>query len=61
MWFLLMILLFPLPSRVIILNVYSNSMTCQQERDRVGFEMAEAYPFERDFIIVCSQRYEALP
>jgi hypothetical protein len=28
-------------------------MECQNERNRVGYETAEAYPYERDFVIAC--------
>ena len=42
-----------------VLNTYATYEECQRERNRVGFEMAAAYPYERDFVIVCqvSQKY----
>jgi len=36
-----------------VLNTFSTVEECQSERDRIGFAMAEAYPYERDFVIVC--------
>lgn len=35
------------------LNTFDTQEACQVERNRVGFDMAEAYPHERDFEIVC--------
>ena len=58
MWFLIMILLAP-PSgidRVTILNTFVTYEDCKPERDRIGFEMAEHYPYESDFRIVCEFR-----
>ena len=55
MWFLLMILLTP-PSgidRVTVLNAFETYEACKPERDRIGFEMAESYPYENDFRIAC--------
>ena len=58
MWFLLIVLLNPVPgfAPVTILEKYHTAEECQGERDRVGFDMATAYPYERDFIIVCEYR-----
>ena len=56
MWLLLMVLLnndvagF---SKAIVLNTYATSEQCQAARNQVGFEMAAAYPYERDFVITC--------
>jgi hypothetical protein len=53
-----MILLAP-PSgidRVTILNTFVTYEDCKPERDRIGFEMAEHYPYESDFRIVCEFR-----
>jgi hypothetical protein len=58
MWFLLMVLLAP-PSgidRVKVLNTFATYEDCQPERNRIGFEMAESYPYENDFRIVCEFR-----
>ena len=63
MWFLLMILLAP-PSgidRVTILNTFVTYADCKPERDRIGFEMAERYPYENDFRIVCEFREKVFP
>jgi len=55
MWFLLIVLLGSVPGvdRVTVLNTFPTYEACQPERNRVGFEMAEAYPGENDFRIVC--------
>ncbi len=62
MWFLLIVLLTPLPgiNRVTVLNTFTTYEACQPERDRIGFEMAESYPHDSDFRIVCEFR-EAKP
>lgn len=38
---------------VMVLNAFATAEECQGERNRVGFEMAAAYPYERDFVIAC--------
>jgi hypothetical protein len=50
-----MILLSDVPGleREYLLNTFDTAEECQTERNRIGFEMAEAYPYENDFIIVC--------
>ena len=50
-----MILLNDVPglNKMMVLNTYATSQECQIERNRVGYEMAEAYPYERDFVIAC--------
>ena len=55
MWLLVMILLNDVPglNKIMVLNTYATSQECQIERNRVGYEMAEAYPYERDFVIAC--------
>ncbi len=55
MWFLIMVLLNTVPGldRVTILHTYGSFQECQIERNRVGFEMAQAYPHDRDFVIDC--------
>ena len=58
MWLLLIVLLAP-PSgidRVTVLNAFESYEDCKPERDRIGFEMAESYPNENDFRIVCELR-----
>lgn len=35
------------------LGRFDTEQACNSERDRIGFEMAEAYPHEADFQIVC--------
>ena len=55
MWLLVVILLNIVPGleRVTVLNTFATSEECQIERNRIGFEMAKAYPNERDFVIAC--------
>jgi hypothetical protein len=55
MWLLIMILLNTVPGleKITVLNTFSSSEECQSERNRIGFEMAAAYPYERDFVIAC--------
>jgi hypothetical protein len=55
MFFLLMVLFGAVPGldRVYVLNTFGTAEECQTERNRIGFEMAEAYPYDMDFIIVC--------
>jgi hypothetical protein len=63
MWLLLMILLMPSSGidRVTVLNTFATYEDCKPERDRIGFEMAERYPYENDFRIVCEFRDRKLP
>jgi len=35
------------------LETYATQRECNGERNRIGFAMAEAYPYERDFVIAC--------
>jgi hypothetical protein len=55
MWLLLMVLLNVVPGldKSTVLNTFATAEQCQIERNRIGFAMAEAYPYERDFVIVC--------
>ena len=55
MWLLLIVLLNVVPgfTENTLLNTYATAEQCQSERNRIGFEMAAAYPYERDFVIVC--------
>lgn len=63
MWFLLIILLASAPSldRTTVLNRFATYEECKPERDRIGFEMAESYPHENDFHIVCEFREITAP
>jgi len=57
-WLLLMVLLAPangLDSSY-LLNKFDTQEECQTERNRIGFDMAEAYPYEADFRIECHER-----
>lgn len=55
MWILGIILLVALMgiSPVTVLNTFATYEDCKPERDRVGFAMAESYPHENTFLIVC--------
>jgi hypothetical protein len=55
MWMLIIVLLNIVPGldKIMVLNTFATSEECQIERNRIGFEMAEAYPYERDFVIAC--------
>ena len=55
MW-LLAIVLLTAPagiSRMTVLNSFATYEDCRPERDRIGFAMAESYPNDNDFRIVC--------
>ena len=54
-WLLVIILLNIVPGleRVTVLNTFVTSEECQSEQNRIGFEMAKAYPNEHDFVIAC--------
>lgn len=55
MW-LLVIVLLTAPagiSPMTVLNTFATYDDCQPERDRVGFEMADSYPNDHDFRVVC--------
>ncbi len=57
MWLLLRVMLELLPNgahRAQLLNTFDTEEECQVERDRIGFEMAKAYPYERTFEIICT-------
>ena len=55
MWLLIIVLLNIVPGldKIMVLNTFTTSEECQIERNRIGFEMAAAYPYERDFVIAC--------
>ena len=55
MWLLVIVLLNSVPGleQITVLQTYVTSQECQVERNRIGFEMAAAYPYERDFVIAC--------
>jgi hypothetical protein len=53
MWLLLIIFLDPQLTNVQKLDDFATWKECQIERNRIGFEMAEAYPYTADFRIEC--------
>ena len=58
MWVLLIVLLNTVPGleRSSVLEKYHTADECEVARDRVGLAMAEAYPNENTFLIVCEYR-----
>ena len=58
MWVLLIVLLNIVPGleRSSVLEKYHTADECEVARDRVGLAMAEAYPYDHDFVIVCEYR-----
>jgi len=54
MWLLIMVLLIgPGIEKIVVLQTYATSQECQSERNRIGTEMAVAYPDDHDFVIAC--------
>jgi hypothetical protein len=55
MWILVIVLLSSMPGldKIMRLETYVTAQECQTERNRIGFEMAAAYPYDRDFVIAC--------
>jgi hypothetical protein len=55
MWMLIIVLLNIVPGleKITVLNTFATSEECQIERNRIGYEMAAAYPHDRDFVIAC--------
>jgi hypothetical protein len=55
MWILVIVLLNGVPGldKIMKLETYATSEECQSERNRIGSEMAAAYPNDRDFVIAC--------
>jgi len=55
MWILVIVLLSTVPGldKTLRLETYATAQECQSERNRIGYEMAAAYPYDRDFVIAC--------
>jgi hypothetical protein len=55
MWLLIIVLLNIVPGleKITVVNTFATSEECQSERNLIGFEMAAAYPYEREFVIAC--------
>ena len=55
MWILVIVLLSSMPGldKIMKLETYATAQECQTERNRIGYEMAAAYPYDRDFVIAC--------
>lgn len=51
-WILVLVFL-AWPTQPIVLRTFADAEACQHARNRIGFQMAEAYPYERDFTIEC--------
>ena len=58
MWLLIMVLLNIGPGlgTITVLKTYGTFEECQSERNRIGYEMAAAYPDDHDFEIACRAR-----
>ena len=54
-WLLVIVLLNGVPGldKIMKLETYATAEECQSERNRIGYEMAAAYPDDRDFVIAC--------
>jgi len=59
MW-LLMIVFILVPETNQVIEKYTSQAECQRERDRIGRDMAEAYPNDHDFNIICTLKPEAI-
>jgi hypothetical protein len=62
MWLLVLLFLVPTPGHQ-SMQVLAQGLTqeeCRTERNRVGFEMAASYPYDRDFVIECHLAKEAV-
>ena len=55
MWLLVIVLLNNVPGldHIMKLETYATYQECQIERNRIGYEMAAAYRYDRDFVITC--------
>jgi hypothetical protein len=55
MWILVIVLLTNVPGldKIMTLETYATYQECQIERNRIGYEMAAAYPNDRDFVTAC--------
>lgn len=52
MW-LLMIMFLHLAGHDHVINDFKTEEACIKERNRIGFEMAESYPWDHDFDVIC--------
>jgi hypothetical protein len=55
-WLLLLVFTNPVEGfdRAYLLNTFDTYEDCQSERDRIGFDMAEAYPDDNSAVVVCA-------
>ena len=55
MWLLVIVLFNAVPGldNIMKLETYATYQESQIERNRIGYEMAAAYPYDRDFVIAC--------
>ena len=58
MWLLIMLLLQDVPGidRITVLNEFATEPACVLARNHVSVEMAEAYPHDHTFVILCWPR-----
>jgi hypothetical protein len=53
----MLVMIFLTGNHTAVLERYPTWLACQTERDRIGYEMAEAYPQESEvFRITCQRR-----
>lgn len=55
MWLLVIVLFTAVPGldNIMKLETYATYEECQIGRNRIGYDMAAAYPYDRDFVIAC--------
>jgi len=41
------------PGHDTVIERFETQEACMEERNRIGFEMAAAYPYDHDFDVVC--------
>lgn len=58
MWLLVILLLEVVPGLdpITVLHTFATFDECQTERNRIGFDMAASYPYERTFTIGCMKQ-----
>ena len=62
MWFLLIVFLLPGMSSqsVQVLDRFETERDCVEVRDRIRYDMIEAYPHDFDFTIICRHQSKVI-
>jgi len=62
MWLLVIILLSQVPGldKITVLKTFPTYQACKEERNRIGFDMAESYPETANFTIDCIKDVTAI-